>query len=230
MKIERFWIVTMATWNSTVGDVVFERDVAGLELQLRGGLKALEIVALYAGPDAMEQATRHGIEIVKAAQVMVRAREWEPETIPAAVEKAEATFEPDADPGFVPATHEGPTGRHGGRREDCGFCNPEPEAIDFAAETSPEAKRRHDARRSYPKCPACSGPRKPATSKGSDVVFTCEDCGAIFGVVDKPAEYVKGWPILVDGEGTRYFDFLFNERRERTHGWADGEGRVVQFG
>ena len=43
----KFWLVTKAGPTSTVADILFHTDIAGLELQFKGGLTADEIVGLF---------------------------------------------------------------------------------------------------------------------------------------------------------------------------------------
>lgn len=46
-EIGKFWVVVVPTKNSIMEDVLFETDVFGLALQLRGGLGGDEIWGLY---------------------------------------------------------------------------------------------------------------------------------------------------------------------------------------
>jgi hypothetical protein len=56
---ETFWIVTMPTVNSELGDICFQCDFRQFALQIRGGLKIEEIVGVFAdGEVARETATR----------------------------------------------------------------------------------------------------------------------------------------------------------------------------
>ena len=50
-KIEKFHVITHPTPVSTLGDICFETDWIGLELQFRGGLKASDIYAVYGNKD-----------------------------------------------------------------------------------------------------------------------------------------------------------------------------------
>jgi hypothetical protein len=51
MKINKLYIVTHPRPYSTMGDIFFETDVKGLELQFLGGLKATEIYGVYVDKD-----------------------------------------------------------------------------------------------------------------------------------------------------------------------------------
>jgi len=42
----KFWVVTKPTKLSELGDILFETDYAGLALQIKGGLRPDEIVAI----------------------------------------------------------------------------------------------------------------------------------------------------------------------------------------
>ena len=42
----KFWVVTQASKISELGDILFETDYVGLTLQMKGGLRADEIVAI----------------------------------------------------------------------------------------------------------------------------------------------------------------------------------------
>ena len=61
-QIERFWILTMPTARSAVGDICFETDWLGLENQFRGGLKAEEIRAVY---DNEDEAKEHAEKLIR---------------------------------------------------------------------------------------------------------------------------------------------------------------------
>jgi len=61
-QIEKFWIVTMPTRRSTVGDICFETDWLGLENQFRGGLKADDIRAVYENED---EAKEHAVKLIR---------------------------------------------------------------------------------------------------------------------------------------------------------------------
>ena len=49
---EHFWVVTIPTTQSEIGDVCFQCDFAQFALQIRGGLNEKEIVGIYADQDA----------------------------------------------------------------------------------------------------------------------------------------------------------------------------------
>lgn len=50
-KMSRFWIVTTPSTRSTLADICFETDIAGLDRQLRGGLDVGKIEGMYAYED-----------------------------------------------------------------------------------------------------------------------------------------------------------------------------------
>ena len=54
-----FWIVIYPSPNSSMKDICFDADVAGLMRQTRGGLSEEDIVGVYAfRDDAIEKASR----------------------------------------------------------------------------------------------------------------------------------------------------------------------------
>ena len=63
--IEKFWIVTIPTRRSTIGDICFETDWQGIENQFRGGLKADEIRAVY---DNEGEAKEHAGKLIRWRQ------------------------------------------------------------------------------------------------------------------------------------------------------------------
>ena len=69
-QIEKFWIVTMPTRRSTIGDICFETDWLGIEKQFRGNLKPEDIRAVY---DNEDEAKEH-------AEKLIRWRKEEPVT------------------------------------------------------------------------------------------------------------------------------------------------------
>jgi hypothetical protein len=46
-ELQQFWVVTFPTGQSTLNDILFETDLFGFQLQLRGGLRGDEIVGIY---------------------------------------------------------------------------------------------------------------------------------------------------------------------------------------
>lgn len=60
MKFKTFWVVTKPTPSSTLADIAFETDPAGLARQFAGGLRPEEVHALYAGPRAEREAHTAG--------------------------------------------------------------------------------------------------------------------------------------------------------------------------
>jgi len=107
MLVRKFWAVTIGTEQSELQDLVFEADVSTIGRQFIGGLKPEDLVAIYVGEDAREEAIRHGLDILRA---------WE--TVKAARGIVFAALPPNV--------HEGPTGRHGGPRATCNLCNSDP--------------------------------------------------------------------------------------------------------
>jgi len=104
MLVRKFWAVIIGTEQSELQDVVFEADVSTIGRQFIGGLKPEDLVAIYVGEDAREEARRHGLDILRA---------WE--TVKAAREIVSAVT-------GLTQVHQGRTGRHGGPRETCNFC------------------------------------------------------------------------------------------------------------
>lgn len=45
--VGKFWVVTMPSAESEIGDIVFQTDVMGMILQSRGGLKDTEIIGIF---------------------------------------------------------------------------------------------------------------------------------------------------------------------------------------
>ena len=60
MNIEqstKFWVVTIPTSESELGDILFETDIKGLGNQFRGGLNSDDIVGWYDKETATQIAT-----------------------------------------------------------------------------------------------------------------------------------------------------------------------------
>lgn len=87
------------------------------------------------------------------------------------------------------------------------------------------------AKSSYEKCPACSsGGADHVPDLHHDRVFTCQNCGAVFGDFEKIEDsYDIVRPNMTDTdpkmEHSKYFDFrCFNFRM---HGWYDERNRMI---
>ena len=70
MKINSFWVVTKNYEHSTLADILFKDDWAGMRLQFLGGLKAKEIVGVYMFKHEALKAAKK--EMMKKR----RKREW----------------------------------------------------------------------------------------------------------------------------------------------------------
>lgn len=46
-KITKFWVVTKATNRSGLSDILFQKDMAGMQNQFLGGLKGSDIVGVF---------------------------------------------------------------------------------------------------------------------------------------------------------------------------------------
>ncbi len=85
------------------------------------------------------------------------------------------------------------------------------------------------------KCPACNS--KSLTEIKTASVYTCDDCGAIFGQVYLGDSYGYVKPMMtgedVPADKTRYFDFtcIGSNGVTRRHGWYDpSTKKIVQVG
>lgn len=87
-------------------------------------------------------------------------------------------------------------------------------------------------------CPACSRRKGLKVVEGTNSVFTCPKCNAIFSdniYLGESYDYVLPYMTAenIPGDRIRYFDFtcLASKGLTRRHGWYDIESkRVVQTG
>ncbi len=62
-ELGSFWVVTMPTDLSTLGDVLFEANVAGMMLQALGGLRPDQIVGVSRSRENAEYVARQVLAI-----------------------------------------------------------------------------------------------------------------------------------------------------------------------
>lgn len=69
---DRFWLVTDATPESTLGDVLAEVTLGELELQFKGGLTIADNPAIFTDEDEAEQEAQRRLVAVKTAELIAR--------------------------------------------------------------------------------------------------------------------------------------------------------------
>lgn len=73
MKITKFWMVTLPAPQSELGDICFETDAKGFALQLKGGLDADTIHAVYTDRGEAEKEANRILAAAKSYFGVLRA-------------------------------------------------------------------------------------------------------------------------------------------------------------
>jgi hypothetical protein len=66
-KITKFWVVTKPTKQSTLIDILFQKDMKGMEYQFLGGLKGSEIIGTYTSKTEAEKVAKRAL--IKAGAI-----------------------------------------------------------------------------------------------------------------------------------------------------------------
>lgn len=70
----RFWVTTEPTAVSVIGDILFQTDLAGLALQVKGGLDLAADVALYDNEEEAREDARRRLLVRHVADDLRAAR------------------------------------------------------------------------------------------------------------------------------------------------------------
>jgi len=66
-KITKFWVVTKPTKQSTLIDILFQRDMKGMQNQFLGGLKGSEIIGTFTTKTEAEKVAK--MALLKAGAI-----------------------------------------------------------------------------------------------------------------------------------------------------------------
>lgn len=64
-EIGKFWVVTKPTKNSELVDILFETDLFGFVLQMKGGLKEDEVLGFYKNKEKAKKMAEKILQRIK---------------------------------------------------------------------------------------------------------------------------------------------------------------------